>query len=135
MKPHPYLRAYMAGIAVPTPMLLVAMSAFVLARFGFDVPVPIERAIVFPMAIVPNAWGAWNMLRVGSETLHRWPIGLYGATLPLLLVPLGFPLVHYLVTDRLTPGLAATFTLFAIALYYLAWKHLVAYCNAALGIE
>ena len=36
---HPYLRAYMAGIVVPTAFLLVAMTAFTLARFVFEVPV------------------------------------------------------------------------------------------------
>ena len=32
MKTHPYLRAYMAGIAVPTPFLLVAVTGFTIGR-------------------------------------------------------------------------------------------------------
>jgi hypothetical protein len=32
----------------------------------YNVPVPIERVIVFPMAVVPNLWGAWNVLRVAA---------------------------------------------------------------------
>jgi RNA polymerase sigma-70 factor (ECF subfamily) len=29
-----------------------------------NVPIPIERVIVFPMALIPNLWGFWNMLYV-----------------------------------------------------------------------
>jgi len=35
MNNHPYLRAYMAGISVPTPILLVALTAFTIARFVY----------------------------------------------------------------------------------------------------
>ena len=71
MNTHPYLRAYMPGIVVPTVFLLVAMTGFMLARFVYNVPVPIERVIVFPMAVVPNLWGAWNVLRVAAAG-DRW---------------------------------------------------------------
>jgi hypothetical protein len=54
MNEHPYLRAYMAGIALPTAFLLVALTVFCVARFVAQVPIPIERAIVFPMALIPN---------------------------------------------------------------------------------
>ena len=65
---HPYLRAYMAGIVVPTAFLLVVMTAFTLSRFVFEVPVPIERVVVFPMALIPNLFGVWNMLYVGLRS-------------------------------------------------------------------
>ena len=68
---HPYLRAYMAGIVVPTAFLLVGMTAFTLARFVFEVPVPIERVVVFPMALIPNLFGVWNMLYVGLRSRSR----------------------------------------------------------------
>src|SRR6266700_3374235 len=61
MNPHPYLRAYMAGSAVPTMLLLVVLGGFLIARYTFHIPIPIERAIVFPMALVPNIFGAWNI--------------------------------------------------------------------------
>ena len=64
MSQHPYLRAYMAGITVPTVFLLVAMTGFIIARLVYNVPIPIERVIVFPMAVIPNLWGVWNMLYV-----------------------------------------------------------------------
>ena len=56
MSQHPYLRAYLAGIAVPTMFLLVAAAAFSFARFVLDVPIPVERLLVFPMAVVPDLW-------------------------------------------------------------------------------
>ena len=133
MNTHPYLRAYMAGIVVPTVFLLVAMTVFTLARFVYNVPIPIERIIVFPMAIVPNLWGVWNMLRVAAGG-DRWPIGLHGALLPLVLIPLGLLLAHALAIDVITPTLVAIFAPFGIAVYYLAWKYLVGYFNGVLGV-
>ena len=41
MNNHPYLRAYMAGIAVPTPLLLVALILFSVGRFVYNVPIPV----------------------------------------------------------------------------------------------
>ena len=133
MNTHPYLRAYMAGIVVPTVFLLVAMTGFTLARFVYHVPIPIERVIVFPMAVVPNLWGAWNMLRVAAGG-DRWPIGLHGALLPLLLIPLGLLLARAFAIDVITPRLAAMFAPFALGVYYLAWKYLVGYFNGVLGV-
>ena len=62
MNSHPYLRAYLAGIAFPTFFLLVFMTAYIIFRYVYNVPVPIERVIIFPVAAVPNLWGAWNIL-------------------------------------------------------------------------
>ena len=94
MKTHPYLRAYMAGIAVPTPFLLVAVTGFTIGRAIFNLPVALEHVIIFPMAVVPNLWGVWNMLRLALGTGDRWPIGVHGAVLPLLLMPLGLLLTY-----------------------------------------
>src|SRR5438128_5999519 len=126
MKTHPYLRAYMAGIAVPTPFLLVAVTGFTIGRSIFSLPVALEHVIVFPMAVVPNLWGVWNMLRLALGG-DRWPIGAYGALLPLVLMPLGLALARAFAIDFITPGLVAVFAPFALAVYYLAWKYLVGY--------
>ena len=74
MNNHPYLRAYMAGISVPTPLLLVALTLFSIARFVYNVPIPVERVIIFPMAIIPNLFGVWNVLHLASRsrTTCRW---------------------------------------------------------------
>jgi hypothetical protein len=70
MKSHPYLRAYMSGISVPTPLLLVALTLFSIARFVYDVPIPVERVIIFPMAIIPNLFGVWNVLHLARAHAH-----------------------------------------------------------------
>src|SRR5437879_8785581 len=71
MNQHIYLRAYMAGIVVPTVFLLVVAAVFTIARYVYNIPVPVERVIVFPMAVVPNAWGLWNVLFVALRSRDR----------------------------------------------------------------
>ena len=134
MNPHPYLRAYLAGIAVPTPLLLFMMTVFVLARFVYNVPFPIERAIAFPMAVVPNAWGLWNLLYLVLQRRTHYAIGLHGAFLPLLLVRRDCSWPTLLDINLLTPAMAAAGLPFVIVLYYLAWKYLVNFCNHLLGV-
>jgi hypothetical protein len=136
MNKHPYLRAYLAGIAVPTVFLLVAMTGYTIVRYVYDVPLPIERVIVFPMAAVPNAWGLWNVLYHALNASRRVSPGLFGGALPLLLAPGG-----YVVTRLL--GFSVPHEVFVVApfalpvglvLYYLVWKYLVGFLNAELGI-
>ena len=133
MKTHPFLRAYMAGIAAPTVGLLFAVTAFVVARYVYDVPVPIERVIMFPMAVVPNLWGVWNMLHLAIAR-DRWTIGAHGALLPLVLIPLGVTLARVFDIAAITPHFVAIVAPLAMAVYYLAWKFLVGYFNEVLGI-
>src|SRR5256885_16540426 len=123
MNQHTYLRAYMAGIVIPTIFLLIAATAFTIARYIYNVPVPIERFIVFPMAVVPNLWSLWNILFIASHRRTHLPIGLHGALLPLILGPLGLLMTFLL--DFTIPGLATH--IFPIAApvaliaYYLIW--------------
>ena len=136
MNKHTYLRAYMAGITVPTIFLLVVATGFCVVRYVLDVPVPIERVIVFPMAVVPNAWGLWNMLFIALHSRAKMSIGFHGTVLPILLAPLGmvlagilnFPVPHDVF--RLLPIAA----LVGFSVYYLAWKYLVGFLNGVLGI-
>jgi hypothetical protein len=134
MSRHPYLRAYLAGIALPTMFLLVGITAFCIARFVYHLPIPLERFIVFPMAVVPNIWGAWNMLYVLLRARRRVPLGLYGAALPFLLAPLGFLLGRALGVEFIPPRIIGFFFPIALIAYYLAWKHLVGFFNELLGI-
>jgi hypothetical protein len=62
MNTHPYLLAYMAGIVAPSVGVLVALTIFILMRLVMHVPIPIERVIIFPMAVIPSAFGSWNMV-------------------------------------------------------------------------
>src|SRR5712692_7707928 len=105
MNSHPYLRAYMAGIVVPTILLLGAMTVFTITRCVYDVPIPIERIIVFPMALVPNLWGVWNMLYIAMRP-SRWPLSVHGAILPLLLIPAGWTLARVFDIEFVTARLA-----------------------------
>ncbi len=147
MNRHPHLRAYMAGIALPTAFLLVALAAFCVGRFVMQIPVPIERVIVFPMALIPNLWGVWNMVYTALRKRHRWDIGLHGAILTAILAPIGYvggTLLGFLKTT------AQGFTYFdavhvpfarigiilpvVIAIYYLAWKYVVGFLNRVVEI-
>jgi hypothetical protein len=133
MSQHPYLRAYMAGITVPTVFLLVAMTGFIMARLVYNVPIPIERVIVFPMAVIPNLWGAWNMLYVKLKSLWHVPIGIHGDFLVLIILPLGLTLAKAL--DFQLPYQIGWVALpVALAVYYLAWKYIVNFLNEVLGI-
>ncbi|MFZ0801447.1 MAG: hypothetical protein WBQ09_08430 [Terriglobales bacterium] len=147
MNTHPYLRAYMAGIVVPTLVLLLVLSGFVIARLVCRVPLPIERVIVFPMALVPNMFGLWNMFYLWLRPRPHLPIGLHGALLPFLLAPCGLALASGLgfVTlgsrglmwlDQLVVPYPYVAVAFAVGLivYYLVWKYLVGFFNQMLGI-
>jgi hypothetical protein len=144
MNNHLYLRAYMAGITVATPLLLVALTLFCIARFIYNVPVPVERVIIFPMAIIPNLFGIWNMLRVVLRS--RLPLGIHGAILPFIIAPTGFFLARSLGFLKVTRygfdyfgveihyvHLAMVFPAVLI-LYYLIWKYLVGFFNQVAGI-
>ena len=142
MSTHPYLRAYMAGIAVPTPILLVALTVFGIVRFACGLPVPLERVMIFPMAIVPNLFGVWNMLHLASRSRTHLPLGIHGAILPFILAPAGFFLARALGILQMTGrsliyfGLveipyayvALIFT-FGVIVYYLIWKYLIGFLN------
>jgi hypothetical protein len=136
MNQHPYLRAYMAGIAVPTIFLLVVATGFTVARYVYNIPVPIERVIVFPMAVVPNAWGLWNVLFVAWRQRVPLSLGLHGALLPILLAPLGLA-VAALLNFQIPSFAAHVFPVAApigLLFYYFAWKYLVGFLNRVLGL-
>lgn len=142
MRPHPYLRAYMAGIVVPTLFLLVILTVVASFRFYLEVPsqfifgipaAPLERGIVFPMAVVPNLWGVWNMLHLALRSRVRLPLELHGALLPLLLMPAVIALAPLLdITIQWRFALPAA--PIGVALYYLVWKYAVASLNNEVGI-
>ena len=137
MNRHTYLRAYMAGIVVPTIFLILIAVAFCLVRYVYNVPIPIERVIVFPMAVVPNLWGLWNMLFVASHQRTHLPIGLHGAILPFLLGPLGYALTHILdfPVFQYAGGIFPVAGIVALIAYYLVWKYLVHSLNSILGFS
>jgi hypothetical protein len=147
MNTHPYLRAYLAGAFVPTLVLPLLLTVFIVARIVLKVPVPIEQAMIFPMAVVPSLFGLWNMLYLCSHMRTHLPIGLHGAILPMLMMPVGASVAScfgVLVLDaqgvtwfqawRLSYALIALCLLAALAGYYLVWKYIVGFINRVLGI-
>ena len=143
MKPHPYLRAYMAGIVVPTVALIVIMVVYVSQRYYFEVssqfviPLPsepLDRAIVFPLAVVPNVWGAWNMLHLALRRRAGWSLGVHGALLPLVLMPTGVALARSLDVFAIQWQFALPMIPVGMTIYYLAWKYLVSFLNAEVGV-
>jgi hypothetical protein len=143
MRPHRYLRAYMAGIVVPTLYLLVVASIDVYHKYYFEVsnqfvfPLasrPLQRALLLPMAVVPNAWGLWNMLYLRSRGRIPWPLGLHGALLVVVLIPGGIELARLFETFSIQWRFALPMFPIGMAVYYLAWKYLVGFLNAELGI-
>jgi len=136
MKNHIYLRAYMAGVTVPTVLVVFVLACFVVLRFGYNVPIPIERGLVFPLAIVPGLWGLWNMLYIVVRRRWRIPLGVHGAIVPLFVGPLALCNAFLLGFDipqvalAIFPaGVAA-----AVLAYYLVWKYLVGFFNRMLEI-
>ncbi len=147
MNTHPYLRAYLAGVFVPTLVLPLLLAVFIVVRIVFAVPVPIEQAMIFPMAGVPILWGLWNMLWLCSAARLHLPIGLHGAILPVVLMPLGATVArclgvllldaHGVTWFHALPvpyALIAPCFLAALAGYYLVWKYVVGFLNSVLGI-
>ncbi|HUN82495.1 MAG TPA: hypothetical protein VMV81_13405 [Phycisphaerae bacterium] len=136
MKNHIYLRAYMAGVTVPTVLLVFVLASFVVLRFVYHVPILIERGLVFPLAIVPGLWGLWNMLYVVVRGHWRIPLGVHGALVPLFVGPLalynafllGFDIPRFALA-LFPPGVAI-----AMLAYYLVWKYLVGFLNRLLEV-
>ncbi|MGB8260728.1 MAG: hypothetical protein WCE75_10280 [Terracidiphilus sp.] len=147
MNTHPYLRAFLAGIFLPTLLLPVMLIGFIVTRLWLQMPFPIERGLVFPLALVPALWGLWNMLWLATHERTRLPLGLHGALLPLLLMPGGAIMASCLGILQLHSAGVTWFhaidvpyaliaPVFAAVLvgYYLLWKYLVGWLNRLLAI-
>jgi hypothetical protein len=130
---HPYLRAYMSGIALPTMVVPVVIAGLSLQHTGAH-PFHVEDVLIFPIGLVPNAWGLWNMLYVRLRKRREIPAGLYGAALVLLLAPAAFAVQLALGKMLWTPALFAIGLPMTLAGYYLAWKYVVARFNDVLGV-
>lgn len=147
MNTHPYLRAYLAGIFVPTLVLPLILAGFITVRLVLQLPIPIERFVIFPMAVVPSLFGLWNMLYLASHARTHIPIGLHGAILPFLGAPAGASIatclgmlqigehgITWFQAVQIPYGFLAIVFPAAVAGYYLVWKYIVAYLNGVLGI-
>lgn len=143
MRTHPYVRAYMAGIVVPTLFLLVVVAIDAYQKYYFEVsnqfviPLasrPLERALLFPMAVVPNVWGLWNMLYLWLRRHVHLSLGVHGALLVVFLIPGGIGLARLFDTFTIQWQFALPMFPIGMAVYNLAWKHVVAFLNEEMGI-
>lgn len=130
MNRHPYLRAYMAGVLLPSWFLLVVLAVVVSGLL----PEAVDRAVIFPMAVVPNLWGVWNVLYAAIAP-RRISLGMFGAALPAILVPAGLGLAAVLDLRFYTVRHAAAILPVGMAIYYLIWKHGVAFLNRIVGLD
>jgi hypothetical protein len=134
MTTHPYVRAFMAGAFVPNIIVVLGFLVFVISRYGVGAELPIERFIVFPLAIVPTVWGLWNIVYVAALSQRHFPIGVFGALLPLLLMPGGVFLARMFDLRFITFGVAALAYPVAGIAYFLFWRHAVGRLNVLLGV-
>ena len=147
MTPHPYLRSYLAGVFVTTLVLPLILTVFIVVRLVLQVPVPIERAIIFPMALVPLGWGLWNMLWLASHERTHLALGVHGAIFPFVLAPSGALVARCLRVAAFGPtsvilsngcslpyALIAVGFCFGVAAYYLVWKYIIGFLNRTLGV-
>jgi hypothetical protein len=133
----------MAGVMLPSIFMLVPMSIYAYHQFYLEVPSqfvfglpapPLARALVFPMAVIPNVWGLWNVVHVAFRPAARLPIGAHGALLPLILIPPGVTLAGAFDVFHTKFWYAAPVVPLGMAVYYLVWKYAVGFLNAEVGV-
>lgn len=144
---HPYLRAFLAGLFIPTLIMPILLAAFLVLNMTVQSPIPIERGLIFPMALVPTVWGLWSVLWQRTHPQTHLPLGAHGAILPFLMLPAGTAIAKLAGVITLGPGSVLWFQAvhipyafiavgFAagVAIYYLVWKYIVGFLHGALGI-
>ena len=147
MNTHPYLRAFLAGVFVPTIILPGMLLLFLLVHYGFQPQFPVERGLIFPLSLIPVTWGLWNVLWKWSHPRTHLPVGAHGAILPLLLLPAGTVIgttlgilhlgstgVTWFEVIHVPYGWIAALFAAALAAYYLVWKYVVGFVNRTLGV-
>jgi len=148
MDRHPYLRAYMAGITPPVIFLPLLVALVVAIGHATSLlPRQVEWIFLFPLIIIPNAFGLWNMLYVKLHSYWHHPIGLHGAALPFFLGPTVFMVGASLGLVRVTDQALVYFDIIrfpywyvtiapflAVAAYYLIWKYMIGSLNRVLQL-
>ena len=147
MTTHPYLRAFLAGVFVPTLILPGMLLLFLIVHYAYQPSFPVEHALIFPMSLIPVSWGLWNVLWKWSNASTHLPVGVHGAILPVLLLPTGAfvgtasGIVHlgpanatWFQTIQVPYAVIGLFFAAALAAYYLVWKYIVGFVNRTLGI-
>jgi hypothetical protein len=133
MRAHRYLRAYLAGIAVPTVVVCVAGT---IAVIFFDYLEPsVQRTLILPIAINPVIWGCWNVLWAALAPSRRAQIGWHGAVLAVLLIGLGLLLAPRLNVSGVTPQHGAAVLVPTGFAYYVLWRYAVSFLNSLVDVD
>ena len=124
-----------AASGIPTAFLLVILAVFVAIHQVYQGPLPVDGLFVFPMAIAPNLWGAWNMLYVAIRRRRHWPLGTHGVLLALIVGPSAWFIAHALGVPNATVDRAIVAYPFGVAVFY-TWSGNTVYTglNEILGI-
>lgn len=131
---HPYVRAYMAGITIPTLFLLVMLGVYLTVHSLHHTAAPMERVLIFPATLGPNLWGFWNVLYVAIHRRRAWPIGVHGVFLAFVVGPIAWTVATSVGVPFATLEAAIRVFPFVIVVYYLLWKYGVRYLNELLGV-
>ena len=130
---HPFIRAYMAGIALPTMVVPLVVATLAMAHAGGRGE-DLERVLIFPVGLAPNAWGLWNIFYVWIRRHREIPIGPFGIVLVVIIAPAAFALQVTLGQMVWTRDLFVIGFPLTLVIYYLAWKHGVARLNDLVGV-
>ncbi len=135
------------GSTAPCCAALPLLRVTFLPKLVLQLPVPIERGLIFPMALAPICRALWNMLWLASPERTHLVAGAHGAILPFLLLPCGAVVARCLGVLSLGPtgvtwfnacsepyAVIAVGFCFRVAVYYLVWKYIVGFLNRVLGI-
>lgn len=129
-----YLKAFIAGLALPAALLPVVI--FVISLLG-----KINILEIVPIYVIPWIWGVWNVLyfTIGEKCPIKKPnlrLWITGATLGFLLalvVVFGFkaPALLFGLT-----GYCQYLPLIAIPLVYsILWRFIVKHLNSLVGLK
>jgi hypothetical protein len=128
-----YIRAYLAGVALPT-IVVCAAGPFIVGFFD-RLDHTVQRALILPVAVNPLIWGLWNLLWVALHPQRRLPIGWHGVLLAVLLTGAGVWFAVRLDVSDVTPrgGVAALVPVGAA--YYIFWRYGVSFLNSVVGLD
>jgi hypothetical protein len=128
-----YVRAYLAGIALPT--LVVCAAGLLIVAFFDRFDPSVQRSLILPLATNPLIWGVWNVAWVALGPQRRVPIGWHGVLLAVLLIGVGVLLARCLDVSGITSrGGTAALAPIGIA-YYVLWRYGVSFLNSVVGLD
>src|SRR5262245_56658459 len=133
VRAHRYVRAFLAGIAVPT--VVVGVAGTIAVVFFDDLEPSVQRALILPIAINPIIWGCWNVLWAALGPPRRARIGWHGAVLAILLIGLGLLLAPRLSVSGVTLQRGAAVLVPTGFAYYILWRYAVSFLNSLVWID